>query len=79
MVRDHFHLVKIDNESSFSLWHCRPVPCSKRKFGAHFWLNPVNEDQPWPDLPDDSDGWLPPRSVFTEDWVRGLDDEQRCG
>lgn len=25
----------------------------ERKFGAHFWLNPVNEDQPWPALPDD--------------------------
>lgn len=25
----------------------------ERKFGAHFWLNPDNDDQPWPDLPAD--------------------------
>lgn len=39
----------------------------------------VERTGPWPDLPDDTDGWLPPRSVFIEAWVRVLDDEQRCG
>jgi CubicO group peptidase (beta-lactamase class C family) len=26
----------------------------KRKFGAHFWLNPTNDAPPWPDLPNDA-------------------------
>lgn len=34
---------------------------------------------PWPELPDEGDGLEPPRSVFTDAWVRDLDDEQRCG